>query len=413
MGPTIQRIDMSTLSAEQAARRYVPRRWGSKPDNSDSLTLTQQREPYNSWGRYSVYMPYTTKMERLDNKATAHRTASNAPTSQDGRFDRFYSAKSCTPLSLQSASSPAFHQHCCQHQFDRLQQQHRAISRANSRVIVSRYSPPDLYRERLSETCWPQSQDRCSHFASTCPTGSYASPFTTDDDGGLGLFPVTTFSSTSKTRSRPRLRSFLILSHRNKPPFSKPDRYSANSVGGGRWTCFSTDTSNSVPLSSFEQFRPSRSSSITFSAQYSESYGVDEDSNTPPPSPYRAERDLRISGQRFHLSRVRSEAKYDYRRDHLSSTHRELHRSPREQDLYWVDVHTMDEKIADTLPTTPTSFGASTSYSDHNSAAQMEDGSQDSSRGAKVKKDWRFWMIFVALMLVAFCAGKLFLLRSG
>ncbi|SPO29780.1 related to Major Facilitator invovled in MEL transport [Ustilago trichophora] len=389
---------MSTLSSEQAVRRYVPRRRGSNSDNSDSLT--QQREPYNSWGPYTVYTPYTTKMKRLNVEVTAHRTASIAPISQDGKLDSFYSAKSCKPLSLESASSPAFHQLRSQQQTDRLQQQHRANSSGNARAIVPRYSPPDFYQEHLSDTFRPQSQDRSSHFASASPTGSHASPFTADDDGGIGLSPVSTFTSTSKTRSRPQLRSLLILSHRNKPSSSKPGRCSAYSVGDGRRTGFSTYTSNSVPLSSFEQIRPSRSNSTTFSAQFSESYGVDEYSNIPP-SPDRAERDLRI----FHPSRIHSVAKYGSRRDHLSSSHRELHRSPREQEPYWADVYTMDEKIADTLPATPTSFGASISYSDHDFAVQMEDGSQDSSRGAKVKKDWRFWMIFVALMLVAFCAA--------
>ncbi|SPO29102.1 related to Major Facilitator invovled in MEL transport [Ustilago trichophora] len=391
---------MSSSSSPQAALRYAPRRWVSKTENSDSLT--QRCEPNSGWGKYSLYIPYSAKMERLNEKATMHRMASIAPTSQDDRLGEFYSVKSCrdteqpSPLPIDSASSSAFHHY---HRFDRRQQQDRASSSSRARAFVSQYSPPGFYRDRLAETSWSQSQDRCFQSTSASPNSSYASAFSTDDDGGIGLSPVSSLISTTRTRSRPKLRSLLILSHRNKLSSRDLALSSANGVGGQNRTC-SVDTSNSVPLSPFEGSKSTHSISASIAAKYRESNDLDEDSNFST-SHYRAQRNFRSYQQR----RISSEPRYDFRRDYPPYSHRELRRSPSEQDSYWAVMHIMNEKTGDTLPATPTSLGAGTSYSDHEFAAHMDSERQGSLRGAKVKKTWRFWVIFTALMLVAFCAA--------
>lgn len=87
----------------------------------------------------------------------------------------------------------------------------------------------------------------------------------------------------------------------------------------------------------------------------------------------------------------------------------------------------MDEKspittpdvVVPTYPATPTSFPGSQTppspstphYLNHRDGSddRVDEGGEYAASerevGPKVKKDWRFWMIFTALMLIAFCAG--------
>ena len=63
----------------------------------------------------------------------------------------------------------------------------------------------------------------------------------------------------------------------------------------------------------------------------------------------------------------------------------------------------MDEKSSIALPDSPVSFCPDSPNQTHDAPLHPN---MSEETGHKVKKDWRFWVIFIAMLLIAFCAGE-------